>query len=69
MLAGPEEATVIGNLLVQAIALGELGSLEDAREVVRRSFPCAPASPREHPSGSEARERFADSRVPAEVGA
>jgi rhamnulokinase len=38
VLAGPEEATTIGNLLVQAIALGELESLEDAREVVRASF-------------------------------
>ena len=36
MLAGPEEATLLGNLLVQAIALGELGSVAEAREVVRR---------------------------------
>ena len=35
---GPAEATLVGNLLVQAIALGELGSLAEAREVVRRSF-------------------------------
>ena len=38
VLAGPEEATVVGNLLGQAIALGELSSLEDARAVVRTSF-------------------------------
>jgi rhamnulokinase len=36
--AGPVEATAIGNVLVQAIGLGLLGSLADAREVVRRSF-------------------------------
>ena len=51
VLAGPEEATVIGNLLVQAIALGELGSLADAREVVRRSFAQRPTSRGGQPSG------------------
>ena len=38
MLAGPEEATLVGNLLVQAMALGEIGSLREARDVVRASF-------------------------------
>jgi rhamnulokinase len=38
VLAGPVEATAIGNVLVQAIGLRALGSLADAREVVRRSF-------------------------------
>jgi rhamnulokinase len=58
VLAGPEEATVIGNLLVQAIALGELGSLEDAREVVRRSFPLRTCEPTGAAEWQEARERF-----------
>ena len=38
VVAGPVEATAIGNLLVQAMALGEIGWPEEAREVVRRSF-------------------------------
>src|SRR5207249_6163888 len=38
VLAGPVEATAIGNVLVQAVGLGVLGSLADAREVVRGSF-------------------------------
>jgi rhamnulokinase len=38
VLAGPVEATAIGNVLVQALGLGLLGSLAEAREVVRRSF-------------------------------
>ena len=38
VVAGPAEATEVGNLLVQAIALGELASLGEAREVVRESF-------------------------------
>jgi rhamnulokinase len=37
-VAGPVEATAIGNILMQAIALGHLGSLADARAVVRASF-------------------------------
>lgn len=39
VLAGPAEATAIGNLLVQAIALGEVASVAEGRELVRRSFP------------------------------
>ncbi len=38
VLAGPVEATAIGNVLVQAMGLRLLGSLADARAVVRRSF-------------------------------
>jgi rhamnulokinase len=38
VIAGPIEATAIGNILTQAVALGDLGSLSDARAVVRRSF-------------------------------
>ena len=37
--AGPEEATSIGNLMMQAIAAGEVADLSQAREVVRNSFP------------------------------
>jgi rhamnulokinase len=37
VIAGPAEATSMGNLLVQAVAAGELGSLEELRAVVRRS--------------------------------
>jgi rhamnulokinase len=38
VIAGPGEATAIGNILVQAIGAGELAGLEDLRAVVRRSF-------------------------------
>lgn len=37
VLAGPVEATALGNLLVQVRASGELSSLSEMREVVRRS--------------------------------
>jgi rhamnulokinase len=38
VLAGPVEATALGNVLVQARALGELGSLTDMRAVSAASF-------------------------------
>lgn len=37
VIAGPVEASALGNILVQAIALGELGSLADAHAIVRAS--------------------------------
>ena len=37
VLAGPVEATALGNLLTQIRADGEVGSLAEMREVVRRS--------------------------------
>jgi len=57
--AGPEEATAIGNLVMQAIAQGEIKDLAEAREVVANSFemkhyqPCA-----EREAWDEAYERF-----------
>lgn len=36
--AGPFEATAIGNILMQALAIGHIASLEEGRELVRRSF-------------------------------
>jgi rhamnulokinase len=38
VVAGPVEATAIGNILMQAIGLKHLGSLAEARSVVRTSF-------------------------------
>ena len=62
MLAGPEEATVVGNLLVQAIALGEIASLAEAREVVRASFEPKTYEPAPSAEWQEARGRFAQLR-------
>jgi len=39
VIAGPSEGTVIGNLLIQAKALGDVADLADARKVVAASFP------------------------------
>ncbi len=37
--AGPVEATALGNILVQAIAKGQVNDLAHARQIVRESFP------------------------------
>jgi sugar (pentulose or hexulose) kinase len=37
IVAGSPEATVLGNIVVQLIALGELGSLDEGRELILRS--------------------------------
>jgi rhamnulokinase len=38
VITGPDEATAIGNILMQAIALGHLSTLDKARSIVRHSF-------------------------------
>jgi rhamnulokinase len=39
VVTGPIEATAMGNILMQALALGDIGSLEEGRELVRNSSP------------------------------
>jgi rhamnulokinase len=58
VLAGPVEATAIGNVLVQAIAAGQLGSIGQAREMVRASFPPDRYEPRDSALWDEAFGRF-----------
>ena len=38
VIAGPVEATAIGNVIMQALALGDLASLAEGRDLIRRSF-------------------------------
>lgn len=47
VIAGPTECTAMGNLLVQAMALGYLKSLADIREVVRNSVQTETYQPQE----------------------
>ncbi len=58
VVAGPAEATAIGNVLVQAIGLRLLGSLAEARAVVRRSFDVRTFSPQHPDSWHEPYQRF-----------
>lgn len=58
VVTGPVEATAAGNILVQAIAMGHLPSLEAAREVVRNSFDLKTVEPKDAAPWDEARDRF-----------
>jgi rhamnulokinase len=58
VLAGPVEATAIGNVLVQAVGLRLVGSLAEAREVVRSSFEVRTYSPRNPEIWGEPYQRF-----------
>lgn len=58
VVAGPVEATAIGNVLVQALGLGLVGSLDQARTVVRQSFDVRTFSPRQPEAWHEPYQRF-----------
>ena len=58
VLCGPVEATAIGNLLVQAMALGHLRSHTELRRVVRESFPIVTYQPRDEELWRPAYDRF-----------
>jgi rhamnulokinase len=45
VVAGPVEATAVGNVAMQAMTLGHVASLAEARELVRRSFEIATYDP------------------------
>ena len=60
VLAGPEEATLLGNMLVQAMALGEISSLAEGRDVIGASVVPAVYEPQETSTWQEAKERFAE---------
>jgi rhamnulokinase len=57
-LAGPVEATAIGNVMVQAVSDGAIGSLAEARDVIRRSFEVDCYEPRNTAAWDEAFPRF-----------
>jgi rhamnulokinase len=64
IVAGPAEATAIGNVLIQAIALGDLASLPALRNCVRDSFALRSFEPLEARSWQGAYERFSELNLP-----
>jgi rhamnulokinase len=56
--AGPVEATALGNVLAQLVALGEVADFREGRELVRRSFPVEIYEPRPDPRWEAAAVRF-----------
>jgi rhamnulokinase len=60
VVAGPVEATVLGNVLVQGIALGRFGSLADARRYAAAHLDAPQVLPRPTSDWQEASDRYAD---------
>jgi rhamnulokinase len=58
VIAGPVEATAIGNVLLQAVALGQVASIGALREVVRSSFNVRVFPPLDAAPWQQAYERF-----------
>jgi rhamnulokinase len=58
VVAGPIEATAIGNIMVQAVASGAINSIADAREIIRRSFEVTIYEPQDSAGWDEAYDRF-----------
>ena len=58
VLAGPTEATALGNIAVQMVATGAVGSLADARAIIDRSFPADRYEPRPSAAWDAALERL-----------
>jgi rhamnulokinase len=58
VIAGPSEATAIGNILVQAMGAGELSGLDAIRKVVRHSFPPVTVEPRPSAEWDRAYEKY-----------
>jgi rhamnulokinase len=55
---GPSEATALGNAIVQLIALGELGDVGQAREMLHRSMSLTTFEPRQTAAWDAEYERF-----------
>jgi rhamnulokinase len=58
VLAGPIEATAIGNLMMQAISAGEISSIAQAREIIRQSMSVEEYRPHEPAPWDDAYQRF-----------
>jgi rhamnulokinase len=58
VLAGPVEATALGNALVQFITLGEIRDIAEGRQIVAASSQLARYEPQQHGLWNEAYERF-----------
>lgn len=58
VVAGPVEATALGNIAMQMLATGAVASLREARDVIARSFPVERFEPRDVDGWDAHYERF-----------
>jgi rhamnulokinase len=59
VLAGPSEATAVGNLMVQAVGAGILADLKDAMPLIKSAFPITTFKPQNTAAWDVAYARFA----------
>jgi len=60
VVAGPVEATALGNIAVQMLATGAVGSLAEARAIIEQSFPVERYDPSAHDRWDAEYARFKD---------
>ncbi len=58
VVSGPVEATAIGNVLVQAMAMGQISSLEEGRRIVAQSFDVERFEPGDSSRWDEAYQKY-----------
>ncbi len=58
VVAGPEEATAVGNAMVQAMGLGVIAKLSEAKSMIRAAFPIRELAPRDRETWEKAYARF-----------
>jgi rhamnulokinase len=58
VVAGPVEATAIGNILTQAIAMGEVASLAEGKTLLKNSFDVESYTPDENAAWDEAYAKY-----------
>ena len=58
VIAGPSEATAIGNVMMQAVAAGVVGSLAEARKIIRDSIETDEFLPEDIEAWNDAYSKF-----------
>ncbi|NMB46587.1 MAG: rhamnulokinase [Firmicutes bacterium] len=58
VVAGPIEATATGNILMQAMAVGEIATIQEGRQIVRNSFPMQVYQPKAQGPWDDVYTRF-----------
>ena len=58
VIAGPVEATALGNIAVQLMALGEIQNVKEARQIIKKSEATYEYEPQEREKWDVAYEKF-----------
>lgn len=62
VITGPIEATASGNIMMQAIATGQIKTLADGREIIRKSFELKEYTPQDQKNWSKQYKKFKTKR-------